>query len=159
MKRLLRSGESLKEVVLSTQGNKVQATLGDTNYEVTAEFLSDTELLLWKGNTPLRFAFSRQKNGDISLVRRGQSYTLRIEEGGRRRSQESESALSSPMPGKVIRVLKAAKDSVQKGEAILVIEAMKMELPIKASRPGIIKSVLCQLGERVAAGATLVELE
>jgi biotin carboxyl carrier protein len=48
---------------------------------------------------------------------------------------------------------------VLKGEPILVVEAMKMELPIKSPRPGVIKNISCQLNERVAAGATLVELE
>ena len=159
MKHLLRSGEVSSEVVLSTEGNTIRAVFGGVSQELQAEFLSDTELLLWRGQTPLRFAFSRQKNGEIIIVRRGQTHTLRIEEAGRRRTQEATNALFSPMPGKVIRVLKTAGDAVLKGEPIVVIEAMKMELPIKSPRPGVIKSISCQLNERVTAGATLIELE
>jgi 3-methylcrotonyl-CoA carboxylase alpha subunit len=159
MKRILRSGDVTHEALLSLQSAPPSVSLDGAAQEVRIERLSETEILLWRGNVPKRFVVLAQKNGDVLLTQNGESFTFRVEEPNRKRSQESESSLSSPMPGKVIRVNKQPGDSVQKGEAIIVVEAMKMELPIKAPRDGVVKKVSCQAGERIAAGATLVEME
>lgn len=159
MKRIFRSGEQTKEITLTHKDNQAEATIEGASFLLGVERLSDTEILLWRGEKPVRVALAKGKPGETFLTRGGVSHLLRVEESGRKRAQHTESALSSPMPGKVIRVLKAAGETVLKGESIVVVEAMKMELPIKAPREGVIKAIQCQPGEKVAAGVTLVELE
>jgi biotin carboxyl carrier protein len=68
-------------------------------------------------------------------------------------------ALASPMPATVIGVKVAAGDSITRGDVLIVLEAMKMELPIVAPRDGRIRSVMCKPGELVQPGLALVELE
>ena len=68
-------------------------------------------------------------------------------------------SLSAPMPASVARVLVAPGSRVSKGDTLLVLEAMKMELPIRALSDGTVKTVLTREGELVNAGQTLVELE
>jgi biotin carboxyl carrier protein len=63
------------------------------------------------------------------------------------------------MPGKIVSVAVAAGDSVAERDLLLVLEAMKMEHRIEASRPGVIKSVTVAPGTLVTGGATLVEFE
>jgi acetyl/propionyl-CoA carboxylase alpha subunit len=65
----------------------------------------------------------------------------------------------SPMPATVVKILVEAGQEVAEGATVLVLEAMKMELPIRAPRAGVVKSVDCTQGELVQPGVTLVELE
>ncbi|MDQ3707117.1 MAG: ATP-grasp domain-containing protein [Chloroflexota bacterium] len=70
-----------------------------------------------------------------------------------------EDNLESPMPGKVLKVLVAAGDSVTEEQPLVIIEAMKMEFTVRAPHTGKVASVLFPEGAQVAAGDILVELE
>lgn len=67
--------------------------------------------------------------------------------------------VKAPMPGLVISVLVEPGQSVQKGDPLLILEAMKMENVIKAAGDGIVKSVAAQKGQPVEKGFTLLEFE
>ncbi len=67
--------------------------------------------------------------------------------------------LTSPMPGTVVRVLVAEGDSVEEGQLLLVLEAMKMEQPFAAPHAGRVRSLPFDEGSLVPGGAVLVELE
>lgn len=67
--------------------------------------------------------------------------------------------LSSPMPATIIKVMAAPGSPVTRGDTLLVVEAMKMELPIAAEYDGTVKAVHCHEGDLVQAGQTLIELE
>jgi biotin carboxyl carrier protein len=66
--------------------------------------------------------------------------------------------LCSPMPGKVVRVLVAAGDTVAVGQGILVIEAMKMQNELKAARAGSVLSIGAKEGATVVAGESLATI-
>jgi biotin carboxyl carrier protein len=66
--------------------------------------------------------------------------------------------LTSPMPGKVVRVLIAEGDAVELGQGILVVEAMKMQNEIKAPRSGRVVSLSAREGATVTAGEPLVTI-
>jgi 3-methylcrotonyl-CoA carboxylase alpha subunit len=70
-----------------------------------------------------------------------------------------QSALTAPMPGTVIRVLVEPGQRVGPREALLVLEAMKMETPVVSPYDAIVKAVHVVEGEHVQGGAVLVELE
>jgi len=63
------------------------------------------------------------------------------------------------MPGRVIEVSVGAGDVVRAGQTLVVLEAMKMETVARAPRDGRVHAVRVKPGERVTAGAVLVELE
>src|SRR5580700_8188869 len=60
--------------------------------------------------------------------------------------------ITAPMPGKVVRVLIAAGDAVEAGQGLVVVEAMKMQNELKATRPGKVSTVPAREGATVAAG-------
>ena len=62
----------------------------------------------------------------------------------------------APIPGRVARLLVEAGDAVEKNAALLVIEAMKMELTLRAPAAGVVAGVHCALGEIVQSGVELV---
>lgn len=68
-------------------------------------------------------------------------------------------ALTAPMPAKIVRVHVAPGDAVSEGQALVILESMKMELTVSSPRAGRVKRVGATAGEIVAAGTTLVELE
>jgi acetyl/propionyl-CoA carboxylase alpha subunit len=70
-----------------------------------------------------------------------------------------ESTISAPMPGTVIRVEVEAGDEVQARQPLVVLEAMKMEIPVHSPFEGTVNAVHVTAGDRVAGGALLVELE
>ncbi|WP_462137241.1 acyl-CoA carboxylase biotin carboxyl carrier protein subunit [Candidatus Mycalebacterium sp.] len=67
--------------------------------------------------------------------------------------------ISSPMPSRVVKILKNEGDSVDQDEGVIVVEAMKMESELKASVAGKIKEIKVKEGDAVESGAVLVVLE
>jgi len=64
----------------------------------------------------------------------------------------------APMPGKVVRVLVAPGDTVEAGQGVMVVEAMKMQNEMKASRSGRVLSVAAKEGATVTAGEVLATI-
>jgi len=61
--------------------------------------------------------------------------------------------------GTVWRVEVAIGDSVDEGDTIVILESMKMEMPVEAEDPGVVKEIRCEEGQAVSEGDTLVVLE
>ena len=66
--------------------------------------------------------------------------------------------LTAPMPGKVVGFLAQVGDRVQRGQALAVMEAMKMEHTISAPRDGVVAELLYAVGDQVAEGGELLRL-
>jgi 3-methylcrotonyl-CoA carboxylase alpha subunit len=87
-----------------------------------------------------------------------------------RRREESEKApatatatpgpqrLTAPMPATVIKILVGNGQKVHKGDTVVLLEAMKMELPVRALADGIVAAVNCREGDLVQPDQVLVEL-
>ena len=67
--------------------------------------------------------------------------------------------LTAPMPGKVVSFAVKAGDKVSKGQALAVMEAMKMEHTIAAPADGTVLEILYAPGDQVAEGAELLKIE
>jgi 3-methylcrotonyl-CoA carboxylase alpha subunit len=68
-------------------------------------------------------------------------------------------ALSAPMPATVLAIKVSPGDEVAVGDLLVLLEAMKMEMPITAPRAGRVKSLACREGDLVQPGVPLLELE
>lgn len=67
--------------------------------------------------------------------------------------------LKAPMPGLIVRINVQAGDTVQAGQGLVVMEAMKMENELRATAAGKVKAVIVTPGTAVEKGALLIELE
>jgi biotin carboxyl carrier protein len=65
----------------------------------------------------------------------------------------------SPMPGRVVKLLARAGERVAAGQAVVVVEAMKMENELRAPRAGTVREVRCAEGAAVEAGQDLVVVD
>ena len=66
--------------------------------------------------------------------------------------------LTSPMQGTVVKVAVTQGQSVEKGDLVIVLEAMKMEQPLMAHRSGVISNLSAVIGETVASGTVLCDI-
>jgi biotin carboxyl carrier protein len=90
----------------------------------------------------------------------GDVYELETRPDGAVPSPQAEpaGALSPPMPATVLKILVKVGETVTKGDTLLLLGAMKMELPLLAPTDGIIDVIACSEGELVQPGSDLVTL-
>jgi acetyl/propionyl-CoA carboxylase alpha subunit len=123
----------------------------------------------------------RPGTGTIEVVFEGSTYKFNLDElnletdgrhyvfdnrdffveklNGRKRKATVEGSSLSPMPGKILKVLITEGSLVKKGDPLVIMEAMKMEHTLKASKDGVVISIKCSEGDLVEGQVELVELE
>ncbi|GAB3152220.1 biotin carboxylase N-terminal domain-containing protein [Microbispora hainanensis] len=79
--------------------------------------------------------------------------------GGAKKAAASGDSLVSPMQGTIVKVVVADGDTVEPGDTIVVLEAMKMEQPLTAHKGGTITGLAAAVGQTVTAGAVLCEIK
>lgn len=91
----------------------------------------------------------------------GAVYELEVagEAGTRRQARLQHELLESPMPATVVQIMIAPGQRVERGETLLTLEAMKMQMPIRAPRAGLVSAIRCGVGDLVQPGVPLIELD
>ena len=109
----------------------------------------------------VRYRFDILQHGADYYVRSslGQQRVTRLPRFPEKTASEKHQSANSPMPGQVLRILVAEGQAVKPGDALIVLEAMKMEQTIKATIQGVVRAVLVKPAEVVAPGQMLVEIE
>jgi acetyl/propionyl-CoA carboxylase alpha subunit len=160
MRYRYQSRGSIEEVLLERHGGSFQATVGGMSY--TVEVLSDEpgELSLLFDGKPVRLYWAAA--GDKKWVSMdGCSYLLEKPAPAKARGggdKSAESSLRSPMPAQVQAVQVAEGETVEKGQTLLLLEAMKMEIRLSAPRGGKVTRLLVQAGQTVQRDQTLIEI-
>ena len=115
--------------------------------------------LLTEGDTQTRVAVATSGNATWVFV---DGHVWQIESAGGERARKKsggDKTVMSPMPATVVAINTEPGKTVAEGDTLIVLEAMKMELPIRAPRSGIVKAVHCAKGELVQPGVNLLEIE
>jgi 3-methylcrotonyl-CoA carboxylase alpha subunit len=100
-----------------------------------------------------------RRPGELTVFAGGGSYRLEFEKAAAMEEEDPSGRLVSPLPGSVIEVLVDSGETVAKGQALMIIEAMKMEHTISAPKRGTVRQIYFRKGEQVAEGAHLLEFE
>ena len=69
------------------------------------------------------------------------------------------SVVEAHITGTVWKIEVSVGDRVEEGDTVVILESMKMEMPVEAEDPGTVKEILCEEGQAVNEGDTLVILE
>jgi biotin carboxyl carrier protein len=154
------------EVTLQLGDEYLSANIGGRTYEVQAHRLAVGEYLLLDGCTVRECRVeSRQRKGSYLVHLRNQTYEIDLtdpkrlttsEAGGIHHSGAAE--IVAAMPGKVVNVLVETGTIINAGDAVLVVEAMKMQNELKAPKAGTIE-IKTATGATVEAGAVLAVIE
>jgi len=147
---------------LTPGGKSYRATLGDRSVEVKI-LRADAEHglldLLIEGERLTAYVSSEGEKRWVTI--NGRTVVLTKASSVRRKSSghDHASELAAPMPGLVRGVHVAEGEAVAKGQSLLVVEAMKMEIRIQAPRDGAVKKLFVKQGQTVERGQVLVEIE
>ena len=157
----LGDGDDVLDVHASGRGGRWTITVGDAApVDVTAARREGDRLWLQADGSARAFRIGGDR--DHLLIHDGDSRRalrfLRREQRAAGAAAGSDSRLRAPMPGRIVVVRAAAGDAVTAGQELLVMEAMKMEISIKAPRDGELAELPVTEGEFVEADATLARL-
>jgi len=108
---------------------------------------ADDRWAFWNGRT---YRWKATKNSEERTER---------SDASRRRRGPSRTEVTAPMPAKIVTIAVREGDEVKTGTTLLVLEAMKMELPVAAPVDGRVRAIRCRSGDLVQGDAVLVELE
>lgn len=135
--------------ILKVSGDIVEAVVDGVHYhfKITA---GDTKATA-EGGCATRVFYVRSNLGQRTIIR--------PERFPRRAGAGERQTANSPMPGQVLRILVREGQQVKAGDALIALEAMKMEQTIKATMDGVVGKVLVRQGEIVAPGQKLVEIQ
>ena len=117
---------------------------GNGSFEVDVQGRDDEYEVLIEGDC---YKFSLMNEQRRALIRAGG------------KSAAGKAMVTSPMPGKVVKLLVAEGEEVQADQGVIVVEAMKMENELKSAITGKVREIFVQEGDVVEAGAKLLLVE
>jgi len=115
------------------------------------------ELLVRDGDRVAR-VYAIADGATAWVFHEGITYEVVEQRPARARAAGSGESLTAPMPATVVDVKVKAGDSVTRGDILIVLEAMKMELPVRAPADGRVTAVHCEPGQLVQPETSLIEL-
>ena len=147
-------------------------TLDDRTYEVDAQLMKSLLVSVLIDHHSYDVDVEKMSDdpldGRLGVRVRGRVVRLEMLDERRKKMKEAQSGrldhggaalITSPMPGKVMKYLKAVGDQVGEGEGVVVVEAMKMENELKSPIAGVVKSIEASEGDAVESGAKLMLIE
>jgi 3-methylcrotonyl-CoA carboxylase alpha subunit len=157
-KSMLIAGNEVKYRLTHRGRDEVRFMLGEDGSEKEYSFKvigrDGATLLLDNGAERFKVQLAP---GEISLGHDNYAWE-KLRAGGKGAADE-ENQMSSPMPGKILKVVAAVGDSVKKGDPLVIMEAMKMEHTIRAAYDGKVIEFKCKEAELVEGGVDLVVLK
>lgn len=164
-KTLHINGAAVEIDALARKGGEISFAIGKKTYRFRAGRRPDGTLLLeqesaegvWQ-RTPVTAWQSGKDGVKVQLSALEAHVAEKVAAAG---GQGSAGALSpsSPMPGLVRQILVKKGDKVKAGQALAVMEAMKLQLTLSAGGDGVVEAVLAKEGEMVPEGVELVRLK
>ena len=167
MKRIVRMGDRSLEVGIRREGDRITARVEDRDYLLTVREAQTGVFSMVQADEGGRSteAVVQEVNGLYRVRVRDRTFEVTVERPGEqgagvgRGDGAGPSVLKAVMPGRVVRLLAAPGERVEKGQGILVVEAMKMENEIGAPRSGTVVTIEVAAGDRVERGAHLAVIE
>jgi len=155
-------------LIRNQEAQKLDIRLNDTDYEVSYHITSGGKLELLVNNRHYLSWVSAPEPGKVLVNCAGITFEVtRMDllppqpefSNAESSSQSDPGNIASPMPGKVIKIAVAEGQAVQKGDLLLLVEAMKMENSIVSPEDGVVDSISVAVGDLVDGSTRLVHLK
>ncbi|MGE3465489.1 MAG: acetyl-CoA carboxylase biotin carboxyl carrier protein subunit [Pyrinomonadaceae bacterium] len=166
MKLIAETGENRLEVEIVHYGRTVTASIDGRTYTLESSEPETGVFLLKLDNVIYEAIVNTGTDGGFDVQLMGTGHQIRMLDRKRLRGSDPAEAnlsgrveIKTAMPGKVVRILVAEGDTVQKGDGIIVVEAMKMQNEMRSPKDGTISEIKAAEGRAVAAGDVLVVIE
>ncbi len=161
------NGQAEQRLTLMNRGEAIELnavcrgsefTLQDGGQDITASFRSFKDGVLTIGmNGAEQSAVIAVNDRDMTLFRNGKAIELHLYVHGTGDDEEAgEGRITTPMPGKIVEVFVKQGDAVEKDQKLLIMEAMKMEMTIRAGCAGTVEELPVSANDQVQDGALLV---
>jgi 3-methylcrotonyl-CoA carboxylase alpha subunit len=155
-----QDGTGERAVRVHYRGGSYELELGGAGVEARAERVGDGALVVVLGGVRSRVSVLH-RGREVTVLKAGASWRLTHLDPLAPELEEDASAgrLTAPMPGRILDVLVAPGTRVARGQALMVLEAMKMEHTIAAPADGVVTRVPYAAGDLVEEGAMLLAFE
>ena len=160
-------GENERQLDVTRSGEGFAVSIDGELHQVEATRMDGATWLLLIDGKSYEVDVEGEDEEELGVRVRGQIHRLRVMDERRLRMRMASGAfqaegvqvIKAPMPGKVVQVLVAVGDEVEEGQGVVVIEAMKMENELRATKAGVVKELPAQAGDLVEAQAPLALIE
>ena len=152
--------------VLSREGDKVRISIDGKIYDADVVMVEEGVYSIIIDNKSHNIELIRTDNKNYKVNTYSKSYDVEIVDAeskylkSRRRDDgDEEAVMSSPMPGKIVKILVKVGDKVKAGDTVIIVSAMKMESEYKVKKDRIIKDIKVKEGDTIQADQPLVVIE
>jgi biotin carboxyl carrier protein len=157
--------EKAHKLQLEFKDGQYRINLGDKEYVVDSSLISENCLSLLVNGKAFT-AYFAETDGKKYISIGGEQFCIQeAKSEGMKASDHGSSAVAeapvaaSPMPGKVVKIMVKEGDGVDKGQGLVIVEAMKMENEIKSPVKGKVDKVNFKAGDLVDAAQPIVEIK
>lgn len=162
MKYILRKDDFEQSVIINKSEDGLRLTIGETTQSVRIISQNANELVVDLGFGPERLIYDIN-DAEVEIYFRDHNYSSDVYNERKIALRMMDFAggneVLSPMTGRIFSIMVSVGDQVNKGDVVAIVEAMKMENPMKSPRDGIIKEILVSEGDVVEAKSVLLRLE
>lgn len=163
MEYKLKNGEDVIKLDVETDGEeRFHASIGERRYEVRYRRISDHQIhLTIDGRQVMAFVADTPEGKTVMVDGR----TWLLEDAAARQTrrrgarQDGPKQVSPPMPAVVTKLLVAEGDRVEKGQAVVVVSAMKMDTTLTSPFDGVVTRINVAEGDKVTPKQVLVDIE
>lgn len=167
MKLQAEIGDRQLELEITRDAGKVFAGLNERDYELEAsEPEPNVFLLKNRGKIYQLYVSQQDSSGCASVTVGSNEFEVKLIDpkrlrgsGGSTTDASGKAEIKTAMPGKVVRILLSNGDEVNKGDGVIVVEAMKMQNEMKSPKDGRVSEIKVVEGDTVGAGDVLVVIE
>ncbi len=152
--------------ILSRDANKVRISIDGKKYEADVVMVEEGVYSIIIDNKSHNIELSQTDNKNYLVNTYAKSYKVEIVDAEskylksrRRQDGHEENVISSPMPGKIVKILVKVGDEVKAGDTVIIVSAMKMESEYKVKKDRIIREIKVKEGDTVQANQPLVVIE
>jgi biotin carboxyl carrier protein len=158
-------GDDVKRVLVEGEAERLHVSIGDRWYDVTVRQFGHGFLNLELDGQQIQIHVVQADSRHYVAIA-GEIWVIESQAAAKKGAGQTNSGaetsldrLAATMPGVVVKVLVGQGDQVERGQTLVLLEAMKMELRISAPCAGYVRRVHCTEGQVVERGQKLVEIE